>query len=73
MSYLIHFPLQASKEILTNSLIALKTKPAEEPAVFVEGGAQDKQSRQKRSVSFLFNQVLQGVYFKLIKHIKYEV
>jgi len=39
----------ASKEILTNSLIALKSKPTEEPAVFVEDGGEENQSRQKRS------------------------
>jgi hypothetical protein len=48
------YPMQASKEILTNSLVALKAKPTEEkPAVVVDEASDGevKAARQKRSVS----------------------
>ena len=46
--------MQASKEILTNSLVALKAKPTEEKPAIVVDEASDgevKAARQKRSVS----------------------
>merc|ERR1712025_1497053 len=49
----------ASKEILTNSLIALKTKPADEPPVYVDdAGVEGKAARQKRSGVVPFTQQL---------------
>jgi len=45
-------PIQASKEILTNSLVALKSKPIEEKAESADAAAADEEgqtARQKRS------------------------
>ena len=53
-----------SKEILTNSLVALKAKPTEEKAAIVDetGDTVVKAARQKRSVSCFedFNMYVRG-------------